>query len=81
MFAILLEIPIAMVFLSRILKPTPNRWANTVAAVLTTVFVIGGGSPHLHYYFFAGVEVACMALIVWHVWSRRQSEAALPQTL
>ena len=78
-FAILLEIPIAMIFLSRTLKPAPNRWANTVAAVVTTVFVIGGGSPHLHYYFFATVEVACMALIVWSVWSRRSSEAAAPQ--
>jgi hypothetical protein len=75
-FAILLQIPIAMIFVSRILKPGPNRWANTVAAVLTTAFVVGGGSPYLHYYFFATVEVACMGLIVWSVWSRRSSEAA-----
>jgi Sec-independent protein secretion pathway component TatC len=80
-FAILLEIPIAMIFLSRTLKPAPNRWANTVAAVVTTAFVIGGGSPHLHYYFFATVEVACMALIVWSVWTRRKSEAAAPQSV
>jgi Family of unknown function (DUF6326) len=75
-FAILLEIPIAMIFVSRILKPGPSRWVNTVAAVVTTLFVVGGGSPHLHYYFFATVEVACMALIVWSVWTRRSSEAA-----
>jgi hypothetical protein len=74
-FAMLLEIPIAMIFLSRTLKPTSNRWANTVAAVVTTLFVVGGGSPHLHYYFFAAVEVACMALIVWSVWTRRTSAA------
>lgn len=78
-FAILLEIPIAMIFLSHTLKPTPSRWANTVAAVVTTAFVIGGGSPHLHYYFFATVEVACMAWIVWSVWTRRTSEAVAPQ--
>jgi len=75
-FAILLEIPIAMIFVSRILKPGPNRWANTVAAVITTLFVVGGGSLYLHYYFFAAVEIACMALIVWSVWARRGSEAA-----
>jgi hypothetical protein len=69
-FAMLLEIPIAMIFLSRILKPVANRWANTVAAVTTTAFVVGGGSPYLHYYFFAAVQVACMALIVWSVWTR-----------
>lgn len=76
-FAILIEIPIAMIFASRVLKLRANRWANTVAAVITTVFVLGGGSLHLpHYVFFASVEVACMALIVWSVWTRRSSEAA-----
>lgn len=75
-FAILLQIPIAMIYLSRVLKPRLNRWANTAAAILTTVFVVGGGSPYLHYYFFATVEVACMGLIVWSVWSQRSSEAA-----
>jgi hypothetical protein len=75
-FAILLEIPIAMIFLSRVLKAGANRWANTVAAIVTTAFVVGGGSAYLHYFFFATVEIACMALIVWLVWSRRSSEAA-----
>ncbi len=73
-FAVLLEIPIAMIFVSRVLKPGPNRWANTIAAVVTTAFVIGGGSVdlhHLYYVFFAAVEVACMALIVHSVWARR----------
>jgi hypothetical protein len=79
-FALLLEIPIAMIFVSRILKRGANRWANTVAAVITAVFVVGGGSMELPYYaFFAAVEVACMALIVWSVWSRRSSETAAPQ--
>jgi len=74
-FAILIEIPIAMIFVSRILKPGANRWANTVAAVITAVFVVGGGSMELPFYaFFAIVEVACMAMIVWSVWSRRGSE-------
>jgi len=71
MFAILIEIPIAMIFASRILKRGPNRWANTAAAVGTTAFVVGGGSLDLHYLFFATVEIACMALIVWSVWTRR----------
>ena len=73
-FAVLLEIPIAMIFVSRILKPEANRWANTAAAVITTLFVVGGGSADLHYLFFAAVEIACMALIVWSVWARRGSE-------
>ncbi|MGE5229088.1 MAG: DUF6326 family protein [Deltaproteobacteria bacterium] len=79
-FSLLLEIPIAMIFLSRVLKPGPSRWANTVAAAVTTAFVIGGGSLTAHYVFFAAVEVACMALIVWSVWARREPEAAAPRT-
>ncbi len=78
-FALLLEIPIAMIFASRILKPRANRWANSVAAVITSAFVVGGGSMELPFYaFFAAVEVACMVTIVWSVWSRRSSEAAAP---
>ena len=79
-FAILLEVPIAMVFVSRILKPGWNRWANTIAVAITAAFVIGGGSVdihHVYYVFFAAVEVACMALIVWSVWTRRGSVPAL----
>ena len=75
-FAVLLEIPIAMIVLSRILKPEANRWANTAAAVITTLFVVGGGSIDSHYLFFAAVEIACMALIVWSVWARRSSARA-----
>ena len=73
-FAVLLEIPIAMIFVSRILKPEANRWANTAAAVITTLFIVGGGSIDLHYVFFASVEIVCLALIVRSVWSRRNPE-------
>ena len=74
-FAVLLEIPMAMIFMSRVLKPVANRWVNTVAAVITAAFVVAGGTSYLHAVFFATVEVACMALIVWSVWARRSPEA------
>ena len=83
--AILMEIPIAMILLSRILKPTANRWANIVAgiietaAVLLTSFIL----PILHlmgtssyYLFFGAVEVACTSLVVWYAW-RWPGETAL----
>lgn len=76
-FAILLEIPIAMIFLSRILNGGASRWANTVAAVITAAFVVGGGTAYVHALFFAAVEVASLALIVWSVWTRRGSEVAV----
>jgi hypothetical protein len=77
-FAILLEVPIAMIFASRVLRPATNRWANTAAVAVTTAFVVGGGSLTPHYVFFAAVEIACMALIVRSVWARRAAAAARP---
>ena len=67
-FSIMMEIPIAMVFLSRILESRLNRWANIIASVITIVFVIGGGDTYLSYIFFASVEVMCILLIIWYAW-------------
>jgi hypothetical protein len=67
-FAVLLEIPIAMVFLSRTLNPSANRTANLAACVVTTLFTIAGGTPNLHYAFFAAMEVAGMILIARLAW-------------
>lgn len=73
-FAILLEIPIAMILLSRILKDSVNRWANIIAGVVTILFVIGGGSAYLSYIFFATIEVACLLLIIWSAWNWPKQE-------
>lgn len=78
-FSVLLEIPIAMIFLSRILKYKANRWANIIAAVITTLFVIGGGSTSLSYIFFATIEVLALSLIVWYAWKWPKSEELLNQ--
>jgi hypothetical protein len=68
-FSIILEIPIAMVVLSRILEYSANRWANIIAGVITILFVIGGGSwDELSYIFFATMEIVGMALIIWYAW-------------
>jgi Family of unknown function (DUF6326) len=76
-FAILLEVPILMVFLSRVLPHRANRVANIVAGVVTIVFTIGGGSLYLHYVFFAAVEVVCMALIIRYAWQWRAPERSV----
>jgi len=69
--AVMAEIPILMVLLARIMKPTVNRWANLVAIPLTAAFIIGGGSASPHYLFLAAIELACLALILRHVWRWR----------
>jgi len=74
-FSILLEIPIAMIFLSRVLKYRVNRWANIIAGAITILFVIGGGSTTLSYIFFATIEVVCMSLIIWYAWKWPKLEA------
>ena len=75
-FSILLEIPIAMIVLSRVLKYRINRWANIIAAVITILFVIGGGNASLSYIFFATIEVLCMLLIIWYAWTWPNPEAS-----
>jgi Family of unknown function (DUF6326) len=73
--AVVTEIPIAMIVLSRVLKHRVNRWANIVAGVITIAYVIGGGSLNqIHYIFFAAMEVACALLIVWYAWKWRNPE-------
>ena len=67
-FAILLEIPIVMIFLSRVLKYRVNRWVNIIASVITIAFVAGMGTTDLHYIFFATIEVVSMLLIIWYAW-------------
>ncbi|MFW5484762.1 MAG: DUF6326 family protein [Spirochaetaceae bacterium JB067] len=63
-FAVILEIPIVMIYLSRVLKDKTNRLVNLIASVITIVFIIGGGSLTLHYIFFAAVEVVTLILII-----------------
>ena len=72
--AIIIEIPIAMIFLSRVLKYRSNRWANIIAGVITILFVVGGGSLVLHYIFFATIEVVCLSLIIGYAWKWPKQE-------
>lgn len=65
---ILIEIPLLMTFLSRSLPYGANRWANIIAAVVTIVYVVGGGSTYPHYIFMGAVEVVCLLLIIWTAW-------------
>jgi hypothetical protein len=77
--AVLNAIPIVMIYLARVLRPRVNRWANIVAAALTIVYVIGGGSTYPHYIFLAGIEVVGLALIIWYAWRWPVQEKAAAQ--
>ena len=73
--AIMMEISIVMIILSRVLKYGINRWVNIIVSVITIVFVVGGGSTYPHYLFIATVEVVCLLLIIWFAWKWKNPEA------
>src|SRR5215216_3609962 len=79
--AILMEIPISMVFLSRILKYGANRWANIIAGGIMTMVqsstLFFGSAPTSYYIFFSVIEITCTALIVVLAWKWANPESSL----
>ncbi len=59
--ALLLEINIIMIIISKLAPYKINRILNIIAPIIVIIFIIGGGSLSPHYIFFATVE--CIALI------------------
>ena len=70
--AALMEVPIAMILLSRILPYGPNRWANILAGAEGTGWVgltLSGGAMPPFYLFIALIEMATTAFIAWYAWT------------
>ena len=75
---VLVEIPMAMILLSRILGPRANRWANVGAGALMTIVQVAtlfATKPALYYGFFSVIEIATTAAIVWLAWKLRAVQA------
>jgi len=64
--AVVTNIPIMMIYLSRVLKYKSNRIANIVAAILTIIYVIGGGDTVPHYLIIATIEVLLLITIIFY---------------
>ena len=67
--AVLMEIPMVMILLSRILPFRSNRWANIIAGAIMSLvqissFFVGSG-PELHYIFYSVIEISSTAAIFW----------------
>jgi len=73
--AIMGQLGIAMIILSRVLKYGINRWVNIVAGIVTIAYIWGGMTTYPHYIFIASVETLCLLLIVWFAWKWRNVEA------
>ena len=66
--AILNELVIVMIILSRVLKYGVNRWVNIIVGLFTIAYIWGGAGPYPHYTFIATVETICLLLIIWNAW-------------
>lgn len=85
----LVEVPIAMVLVSRILGFRPNRVVNIAAGAVMTAVQLSSlvvRTPALYYVFFSVIEIACTSVIVWYAWrwrgeERAQSARELPRSI
>ena len=64
--AIVTNIPILMIYFSRILEYKANRIINMIAAILTIIYVIGGGDTVPHYLIIASIEVILLLMILFY---------------
>ena len=64
----MVEVPIAMVLLSRFLNYGLNRWANIIAGATTIAFIIANGATDMDDTFFVIIELAALSFLIWQAW-------------
>ena len=65
--AIVLEIPIIMIFLIQVLNVKVNRWANPIAAIVMIVAIVSNNlAPDLDDLFYLVFECVALILVVWY---------------
>ncbi|HOU13154.1 MAG TPA: DUF6326 family protein [Anaerolineae bacterium] len=73
--AVMGNLAIAMIILSRVLKYGINRWANIIVGIVIIAYIWGGMASYPHYIFIASVETLCLLLIIGVAWTWRNVEA------
>ena len=73
--AIIGQLAIAMIVLSRVMKYSLNRWVNIVVSLVIIAYIWGGMALYPHYIFIASVETLCLLLITWFAWKWRNTVA------
>lgn len=79
--AILVEIPMVMVLLSRLLRDPINRRVNIFAGGLMTAIqsiTLFVGTPTAYYVFFSVIEIATTVVIVWQAWTWKLPAPEVP---
>lgn len=72
--AIMGELALVMIILSRVLKYGINRWINIIVGIITIAYIWGGMASYPHYIFIATVETICLLLIIGSAWTWRNTE-------
>lgn len=67
--AIMAEIIIIMVLLSRVLEYRFNRPANIIGGAIAILLVLATGPADLDDMFFASIEIAALLYIIWYAWN------------
>ena len=76
-FSFLMEMPMMMIVLSRILPYKSNRLANIIVALIMTLVQAATlfiGDAALHYIFFSIIEVGTTSFILYTAWKWDESE-------
>ena len=68
---VMIEVPIAMVLLSRVLPYSANRWTNMIIAMLYGVLVPAFGTTDLDDTFHLIMEVAALSTVIGVAWRWR----------
>lgn len=66
--AFVTNIPIMMIFLSRFLKYSVNRWLNIGVGIFTIVYIWGGMTNYPHYIAVATIETIIAFFIIGIAW-------------
>jgi len=66
--AFVTNIPIVMIFLSRFLHYTINRWLNICVGIFTIIYVWGGMMSYPHYIAVAAIETIIALFIIGIAW-------------
>ena len=66
--AIITNIPIFMILLSRVLNYKVNRILNITAGFFTIIYIIGGGDTAPHYIIIASIETILAIIIIVTAW-------------
>jgi len=76
--SIYILIPSAMVFLTLVLKPEVNRWANLIVSVayFATIVLSAIGETWAYYVFLSVAESVLTLLIAWHAWKWPQQQVS-----